>query len=170
MYPNLTSGKKVGGKKKKKKPKSQTKGPKLYGGLKKFVKCCTAVVPMGELTFIMYRYHDNEAFEVIFNLLHKNASKVYNPQDPGAHSVTSNVWLLRHEEPIPEGQTPWNNNSCLAGQGANQLKMKKRAKAKGLVTAKPKRLSPKQIQAKVWSDCLRQQQYPYQPSLLYLFL
>ena len=123
MYPNLTSGKKVGGKKKKKKVKSQTKGPKLYGGLKKFVGILSCCGYCGELTSMLYRYHDNEAFEVIFNLLHKNASKVYNPQDPGAHSVTSNVWLLRHEEPIPEGQTPWNNNSCLAGQGANQLKM-----------------------------------------------
>jgi len=101
----------------------------MYGGLKK--------------------YHDNEAFEVIFKLLHRNASKIVNPSDPNAEGTVSNVWLLRHEEPLPEGQIPWNNNCCLKGQGSNQLRMNLRAKAKGHNVRVTKKLTPAAAAAKV---------------------
>ena len=68
----------------KKKPSKRKGGPKMYGGLKK--------------------YHENESFEVVLKLLHKNASKIINPSDPNATGTTANVWLLRNEEPLPEGQ------------------------------------------------------------------
>ena len=153
-------------------------GPKMYGGLQK--------------------YNDNESFEVVLKLLHKNASKLINPSDPNAKGTTANVWLLRHEEPLPEGQArpslvstrqhdgmphaldtfilaylancvkschhtdlgssrpvymldqvPWNNNCCLNGQGGNQLRMNRRARAKGIAVHSPKKLTPAAVTAKV---------------------
>ena len=142
----------------------------MYGGLKK--------------------YHENESFEVVLKLLHKNASKIINPSDPNASGTTANVWLLRNEEPLPEGQVgglrmllfsttymprvpaitlafdaqapcdpfivqrllqiPWNNNCCLDGQGANQMRMNQRARAKGISTGRGrKKLTPAAAAARV---------------------